>query len=52
VNIGDTMASPVETPEALPRIVVEEPTIKMRIGVNTSPFAGKARSRSTSPAAT
>jgi GTP-binding protein len=28
-------------PEALPRIVVEEPTIKMRFGVNTSPFAGK-----------
>ncbi len=31
------------TQEALPRIVVEEPTIKMRIGVNTSPFAGKSR---------
>jgi GTP-binding protein len=42
VNIGDTVASPI-TPEALPRIVVEEPTIKMRIGVNTSPFAGKSK---------
>src|SRR5262249_51009070 len=27
----------------LPRIVVEQPTIKMRIGVNTSPFAGKCK---------
>jgi GTP-binding protein len=39
-------------PEALPRIVVEEPTIKMRIGVNTSPFAGKTKGASSSPAAT
>src|SRR5690606_14856804 len=29
--------------EALPRIVVEEPTIKIRIGVNTSPLAGKSK---------
>ena len=28
---------------ALPRIHVEQPTIKMRIGVNTSPFAGKSK---------
>ncbi len=42
VNIGDTIVSP-EKPEALPRIVVEEPTIKMRIGVNTSPFAGRSK---------
>jgi GTP-binding protein len=41
-TIGDTIGS-VEAPEALPRIVVEEPTIKMRIGVNTSPFAGKSK---------
>jgi GTP-binding protein len=41
-TIGDTITS-VEKPEALPRIVVEEPTIKMRIGVNTSPFAGKSK---------
>jgi GTP-binding protein len=27
----------------LPRIHVEQPTIKMRIGVNTSPFAGKSK---------
>jgi GTP-binding protein len=27
----------------LPRILVEQPTIKMKIGVNTSPFAGKCK---------
>lgn len=41
-NIGDTLTDP-QFPDALPRIVVEEPTIKMKIGVNTSPFAGKAK---------
>jgi GTP-binding protein len=41
-SIGDTIADP-ETPSALPRIVVEEPTIKMKIGVNTSTFAGKCK---------
>ncbi len=42
VQIGDTLAA-VETPEALPRITVEEPTIKVRFVVNTSPFAGQGR---------
>src|SRR5208337_4263983 len=28
---------------ALPRIHVEQPTIKMRVGVNTSPFSGKSK---------
>ncbi len=42
VVIGDTIADKT-APEALPRIVVEEPTIKMRLGVNTSPFAGKCK---------
>ncbi|WP_436605562.1 translational GTPase TypA [Sorangium sp. So ce1036] len=42
VTIGDTITDP-STPEALPRIVVEEPTIKMKIGVNTSTFAGKSK---------
>jgi GTP-binding protein len=41
-TIGDTLAD-TTSPEALPRIVVEEPTIKMKIGVNTSPFAGKSK---------
>jgi GTP-binding protein len=39
-HIGDTIAA-IDAPEALPRIRVEEPTIKIRFGVNTSPFAGK-----------
>src|SRR6478609_7921797 len=42
VTIGDTICD-LEHAEALPRILVEEPTIKMKIGVNTSPFAGKAK---------
>jgi GTP-binding protein len=41
-HIGDTITA-VEAPEALPRIRVEEPTIKIRFGVNTSPFAGKCK---------
>ena len=43
VTIGDTICA-IDKPEALPRIVVEEPTIKMRVGVNTSAFAGKSKS--------
>jgi GTP-binding protein len=41
VQIGDTVAS-TDNPEALPRITVEEPTIKVRFQVNTSPLAGKS----------
>jgi predicted membrane GTPase involved in stress response len=40
VTIGDTVTTP-EYNRALPRIKVDEPTIQMTIGVNTSPFAGK-----------
>jgi GTP-binding protein len=40
VQIGDTLTAP-ERPEALPRISVEEPTIKVRFMVNSSPLAGK-----------
>lgn len=40
VQIGDTLADPAK-PEALPRIEVEEPTIKVRFVVSNSPFAGK-----------
>ena len=40
VSIGDTVASP-EQPEALPRIVIAEPTVEMTFGVNTSPFSGR-----------
>jgi GTP-binding protein len=45
VFVGDTIVDVVPGWEAraLPRIHVEQPTIKMRIGVNTSPFAGKCK---------
>jgi GTP-binding protein len=39
VNIGDTIADE-DHPEALPTIAIEQPTVKMTFGVNTSPFAG------------
>src|SRR5260221_381487 len=39
-TIGDTIADPSD-PTPLPRISVEEPTIKIAIGPNTSPFAGR-----------
>ncbi len=40
INIGDTVTSLIE-PKPLPRIRVDEPTISMIFGVNTSPFAGR-----------
>ncbi|MCX7792675.1 MAG: translational GTPase TypA [Chloroflexaceae bacterium] len=39
-SIGDTIADALQ-PEALPPIKVEEPTVRMTFGVNTSPFAGR-----------
>ncbi len=45
IDVGDTIVDLSDGWEsrALPRIIVEHPTIKMRIGVNTSPFAGKCK---------
>lgn len=40
VNIGDTIADAAD-PRPLPPIHVEEPTLQMTFGVNTSPFAGR-----------
>lgn len=40
VTIGDTICTR-ENPAALPRIRVDEPTVAMRFGINTSPLAGK-----------
>ena len=40
VEIGETVTS-ADNPQALPVIAVDEPTISMVFGVNTSPFAGK-----------
>jgi len=39
VGIGDTF-SDAETIEALPRLQVDEPVLRMTFGVNTSPLAG------------
>ncbi|HLF46392.1 MAG TPA: translational GTPase TypA [Chitinophagaceae bacterium] len=39
-NIGDTIAD-ADTPEALPVISVDEPTMNMLFSVNNSPFFGK-----------
>ena len=39
-KIGATLADPA-VPEALSPIAVEEPTLKLTFGVNTSPFAGR-----------
>ncbi len=39
VSIGQTIAGP-EDPQALPTIEIEEPTVRMTFGVNTSPMAG------------
>ena len=40
ISIGETLADP-EHPQALPPIHVEEPTVRMTFGVNTSPFSGR-----------
>lgn len=40
LTIGQTVTDP-NTTESLPSIKVEEPTIKIKIGPNTSPFAGR-----------
>ncbi|MGA3123046.1 MAG: translational GTPase TypA [Polyangiaceae bacterium] len=45
VDVGDSIVdlTPGWEGRALARIHVEQPTIKMRLGVNTSPFAGKSK---------
>ncbi|MFA7241805.1 MAG: translational GTPase TypA [Sulfuricellaceae bacterium] len=40
IGIGVTLASP-DRPEALPMLLVDEPTLTMNFQVNTSPFAGQ-----------
>ncbi len=41
VEIGDTLADP-EVPRPLPRLMVDEPVLRMTFGVNTAPTSGKA----------
>jgi GTP-binding protein len=40
VAIGDTIAD-ADTPEALPRLAISEPTVQLTVAPNTSPFAGQ-----------
>lgn len=47
IFVGETVAD-AENPEALPRIRVEEPTVRMTFGVNTSPLSGREGRWSTS----
>lgn len=46
-HIGDTIADTTQ-PEALPPLAISEPTVKMQMTVNTSPFAGRDAQFSTS----
>jgi GTP-binding protein len=47
ITIGETIAD-AANPRALPPIHIDEPTIKMVFGVNTSPFSGKEGQYTTS----
>lgn len=40
ITIGETITDP-DRPQQLPPIVVDEPTLTVLVGVNTSPFAGQ-----------
>ncbi len=40
ITIGETVTS-AETPKAIPPIAIDEPTVSMIFGVNTSPMAGR-----------
>jgi len=41
VEIGDTICDPLD-PRPLPRLTVDEPTLSMVFGINTSPLVGKS----------
>jgi len=41
INLGDTLSDP-EDPRPLPLFTIDEPSISMTIGINTSPLAGKS----------
>ena len=47
VTIGETLANPID-PRPLPVIKVDEPSLSMTIGINTSPLAGLDGSQMTS----
>jgi GTP-binding protein len=41
ITIGETLADP-DQPKALPVITIDEPSISMTVGINTSPLAGES----------
>ncbi len=47
IAIGETIADPAD-PTPLPTIAIEEPTVEMTFGVNTSPFSGREGQYATS----
>jgi GTP-binding protein len=47
ISIGESITDIVE-PSPLPPIAIEEPTVKMTFGINTSPFCGKEGQYTTS----
>ena len=46
ITIGETLADPVD-PRALPVITVDEPSLAVTVGINTSPLAGRDGSKLT-----
>jgi GTP-binding protein len=48
VTIGETLADP-DDPRPLPVVAVDEPSLSMTIGINSSPLAGQEGSRLTAP---
>ncbi|MCH2170711.1 translational GTPase TypA [Myxococcota bacterium] len=40
IEIGDTLCDP-DSPDPLPRIDLDPPTLRVRFGINDSPFAGR-----------
>ncbi len=46
ITIGETLAD-IDNPVALPVITVDEPSISMTIGINTSPLAGRSGTKLT-----
>ncbi|MDE0803809.1 MAG: translational GTPase TypA, partial [Acidimicrobiales bacterium] len=46
ITIGETLAD-TENPQPLPVITIDEPSLSMTIGINTSPLAGKDGSKMT-----
>ena len=48
VTIGETLADP-DDPRPLPVVAVDEPSLSITIGINTSPLAGQDGSKLTAP---